>query len=201
MADADQVDELIALGNDPKSIARVQELAKDLMQATGNGHTLRLACAATLSCFLNEGGIPVVKTVGAGNLARRLEERGWQKVKVGEQRAGDVGVTVDADPSRPGADHVYLVSERIDDDLMFIADNQMVGRRHHRTASGEKKGEMRGGRTGTAYFLRAPQKTHFLASVSVDGIDGGVADMDTNHLKEPFDDAGVLIGFAAPKPG
>ncbi len=193
--DANQRDELIALGNDPRAIARVQELAKDLMQATGNGHTLRLACAATLSCFLNEAGIPVVKTVGAGNLARRLEDgRGWQRVDVGDQMAGDVGVTVDADPSRPGADHVYLVAERLDSDLMFIADNQVVGRRHHRTASGARKGAMRSGKTRTAYFLRPLESA--VDALAVDGGDAELPDIDTNQLKEPFDETGVLIGFA-----
>ncbi len=189
--DKDQVDELIALGTNPSSITRVQTLARELMRETGNRYTLQLACAATLSCFLTEAGIPIAKTVGAGELARRLRtKRDWERVEVGGQRAGDVGVTFDKDPSRPGADHVYLVVERIDRDLMLIADNQVEGKRHHRTASGKKAGRMSSAKTATEYFLRAPEGVGFApeAVVSLD-------DEDTNALKEPFDDEGVLVDF------
>ncbi len=194
--DKDHVDELIALGNNPNSVARVQTLAKELMRETGNGYTLRLACAATLSCFLNEAGIPVVKTVGAGELARRLRDvRKWEKIEVGGQQAGDVGVTYDRDPSRPGADHIYLVVEPIDDDLMYIADNQVVGIRHFRTASGKAVPGKTKAKTDTEYFLRAPgskaKSGHFFAALIEEELD----DVDTNGLKEPYDDNGILAGF------
>ncbi|MGF7151818.1 hypothetical protein FHS96_005486 [Sphingomonas zeicaulis] len=190
--DKDQADELIALGTNPGSIARVQTLARELMKETGNGYTLRLACAATLSCFMNEAGIPIAKTVGAGELARRLKtKRDWERVEVGDQRAGDVGVTFDKDPSRPGADHVYLVVERINRDLMLIADNQVEGKRHHRTASGKKAGRMSSAKTATEYFLRAPESVGLAREEVV-----SLHDEHTNELREPFDDDGVLVGFA-----
>ncbi|PNU04552.1 hypothetical protein [Novosphingobium guangzhouense] len=191
--DKDQVDELIALGTNPESITRVQNLARQLMKETGNGYTLRLACAATLSCFLTEAGIPIAKTVGAGELARRLRmKRNWKRVEVGDQRAGDVGVTFDKDPNRPGADHVYLVVERVDRDLMFIADNQVEGKRHHRTASGKKTGRMSSAKTATEYFLRAPESVA-LALEAMASLD----DENTNALREPFNDEGILVGFGS----
>ena len=107
-------------------------------------------CAATLSALLQLAGLDVGLENGAGNLVAVLEEpagRGWIRVDVGQQRSGDVGVTFDRrDP--PGADHVYLVAHVLDSDRMLIADNQARDL-HTRLASG-------GGKTPTAYFLRAP---------------------------------------------
>ena len=195
--DKDQIDELVALGTDPRSIARVQTLAKELMRQSGSGYTLKLACAATLSCFLNEAGIPVAKTVGAGELARRLrEKRGWVRVDVGKQRAGDVGVTYDRDQTRAGADHVYLVVERLDADLMYIADNQVEGRRHRRTASGRAVPGKTSAKTDTEYFLRAPSGDNLLLASTKGLFDDELPDVDTNGLREPYDDEGLLVGFA-----
>ena len=67
---------------------------------------------ATLSAFLNEAGIDVPMTLGAGNLAARLRNnRHWNRIDVGKQQRGDVGVCYDK-TSPAGADHVYLVVER-----------------------------------------------------------------------------------------
>ena len=91
-------------------------------------------------------------TFGAGKLAYllggKLNSRGWDHIQVGKQQPGDVGVCFDNKlPS--GADHVYLVLQRIDDDKMMIVDNQRSSM-HQRSAMGKD------GKTATEYFLRAP---------------------------------------------
>jgi hypothetical protein len=181
--DKDCIDRLIALGTDPQSILRIQDLAAREMQRNGHGYTLHNACAATLSWFMNEAGINVPVTLGAGRLARRLGDgRRWTRIECGDQFAGDVGVTFDR-TQPPGADHVYLVVERVDADEMIIADNQ-APRRHPRRVSG-------GGKTPTEYFLRAPEEVGLAAhfpSLTEDAYPEG--DEDTNELEEPFDDDG-----------
>jgi hypothetical protein len=68
---------------------------------------------------------------------------------VGNQQAGDVGVTYDLDHTIPGADHIYLVVRTNGPDEMQVADNQrMADLPHKRYASGR-------GKTPTEYFLRA----------------------------------------------
>lgn len=184
--DKDCIDKLIALGSDPASIQRIQDLAAKEMKRAGLGYTLHNACASTLSEFLNASGINVPITLGAGKLAARMGPggRGWDRIAVGAQRAGDIGVTVD-NTSPSGADHVYLVVERIDADEMLIADNQ-APRRHSRFASGH-------GKTRTDYFLRAPDAAAFAAmeTLAVDDVATYPdADEDTNALVEPFSDDG-----------
>jgi hypothetical protein len=86
---------------------------------------------------------------GAGKLAHVLEDRGWSRITPGQQIAGDVGVCFDADPTPPGADHVYLVTSTSGPDQMMVADNQRdTDAPHVRFASGH-------GKTDTEYFLRA----------------------------------------------
>ena len=181
--DKDCIDKLIALGTDPQSIRRIQDLAAREMQRNHYGYTLHNACAATLSCFLNEAGINVPITLGAGKLARRLDEgRSWTRIQLGSQLAGDVGVTFDR-TSPPGADHVYLVVERIDADEMVIADNQ-APRRHSRFVRGA-------GRTPTEYFLRAPAQVALdLPPAALTEQDYPEDDEDSNALHEPFNDDG-----------
>lgn len=106
-------------------------------------------CAYHLSALLQQAGIAVKTEGGAGELAAQLEARGWRRVAVGGQRAGDVGVTYDHDPTPPGADHIYLVVATKGPDEMVIADNQRkADLTRARFASGK-------GKTPTAYFLRA----------------------------------------------
>src|SRR5690242_3096708 len=116
--DKDHINKLIELGSKSTSIQRIQDIAAKAMQRAGLGYTMHNACAATLSAFLNESGIDVPMTLGAGKLAMRLggNDRGsrhWKRIRVGEQWAGDVGVAFDKTPPA-GADHVYLVVERVD---------------------------------------------------------------------------------------
>jgi hypothetical protein len=188
--DKDHIDKLIALGTDPASIVRVQDVAAREMQRNGLGYTLHSACAATLSSFLNEAGINVPVTLGAGRLARRLHaDRGWMMIERGRQLAGDVGVTYDTG-APAGADHIYLVVARIDDDEMRIADNQKpLGKSHARFVSGR----LAEGRamTPTEYFLRAQNGQEFFQperSLTINDVPD--EDEDTNDLPEPFNDDG-----------
>lgn len=183
--DKDCVDALIALGTDPSSIRQIQDLAAKEMKRAGLGYTLHNACAATLSEFLNAAGINVPITLGAGRLAARMHnDRGWVRIGLGEQRAGDVAVTFDL-TTPPGADHVFLVVERIDADEMIIADNQ-APTRHTRFASGH-------GKIPVEYFLRAPNDQRAFASLAELASSPEFypnVDEDSNDLAEPFSDDG-----------
>lgn len=144
--DIERIPTLVGLGQDAAALAAVAKTAKAAHSPyPSNG------CALHLSALLRLSGIDVPLTYGAGALASLLQrKRGWTIVEVGHQMPGDVGVTFDNDPTPPGADHVYLVVERIDSDEMSIADNQNDGANapHTRFASGR-------GKTPTEYFLRA----------------------------------------------
>ena len=180
--DRDYIPQLFALGADAASIRRIQDLAALQMQQAGLGYTLHNACAATLSEFLITSGIAVPVTLGAGRLAQRLEQdRQWTRVNVGSQEPGDVAVTLD-NTSPAGADHVFLVVERIDGDEMVIADNQ-APEPHRRFASGQHK-------TAVDYFLRAPG---YLPTAFLKGrlpLEYPGEDEDTNGLEEPYHDDG-----------
>ena len=142
--DVESIPRLVALGSSAAGLAAARAAA----QAYHEGYPT-LGCAAHLSALLNEAGIDVMRTRGAGKLVERLKLRSWRQVELAEREPGDVGVTVDADRSRPGADHVYLLIANLKGDRMMIADNQNPNDApHERRISG-------GGKTPTAYFLRA----------------------------------------------
>jgi hypothetical protein len=139
--DLARIPALIEIASSPQGLAAAQAVARKKHKPfPTNG------CAYNLSALLMAAGIDVRMTGGAGRLATALSKRGWTPVEVGDQLAGDVGVTVDAN-DRAGPDHIYLVIESIDGDRMLIADNQ-AATVHERRASGR-------GRTRTSYFLRA----------------------------------------------
>jgi hypothetical protein len=148
--DGDHIAALVTNGGSAAEIARAQQTAKAALPSFPHN-----GCAANLSALLQQSGMAVRMTLGAGALAHLLETRGWSRIAVGDQAPGDVGVTLDnTDP--PGADHLYLVVETIDSDEMVIADNQ-AETTHRRCASGRRaSGEARG-TTRTEYFLRAPR--------------------------------------------
>ncbi|MBY5668065.1 hypothetical protein HFO32_04285 [Rhizobium leguminosarum] len=179
--DADHIERLVELGSSRRSIADVHRRAAEYMHGTGSVFP-RNACAATLSAFLQMAGIPVRTMTGAGRLAEQIErDRNWDRIPVGGQRPGDVGVTYDT-MAPPGADHVYLVVGVQDADLMTIADNQ-APRPHERYASGR-------GRTRTSYFLRAPGMRFFRDSDELEVVDYSAfpfEDEDTNRLSDPAD--------------
>jgi len=139
--DVDHIPQLIAVGGSARGIAKARARAKKAWPPFPHN-----GCAANLSALLQLAGVDVPMTLGAGKLAHIIRERGWSKIDVGEQSAGDVGVTFD-EGGNPGADHIYLVLRTVDADEMIISDNQ-ADEPHHRFASGK-------GRTPTDYFLRA----------------------------------------------
>ncbi|TXN40614.1 hypothetical protein FV232_05530 [Methylobacterium sp. WL30] len=175
---------MIKIGSDPDQIKKVQTAAAKSMKGSGYKYPTK-SCAATLSQFLRAAGIDVPVTRGAQNLADRLRiNRKWSRVKVGKQVAGDVGVCRSVKNDVAGADHIYLVIDNKNDDLMNIVDNQAQGKTHPRYASGK-------GRTATEYFLRAQAGEMRLAELDAGELDENlVEDEDTNDLPEPFMDDG-----------
>lgn len=142
MSDADRIPTLISEGRSPEGLQKARhQAARWLDNYPRNG------CAVHLSALLQQAGINVKQTRGAGKLARIIERRGWKRVPVGQQAPGDIGVTFDNDPTPSGADHVYLVIETRGDDEMMIADNQRPSDApHRRFASGKVKTPTAAGR-------------------------------------------------------
>lgn len=183
--DADKIPVLIDVGSDPASIKEVQALAAATMSSIHIKYP-RKSCAATLSHFLRKAGIDIPVTTGAQNLADRIHfNRGWTKIKVGKQQAGDVGVCFSMANDVPGADHIYLVIQAVDEDLMVIVDNQHQGDTHRRYASGK------GGKTPTEYFLRAHAGSAGRLAATGSGDDEAWPDENTNGLPELFMDDGT----------
>jgi hypothetical protein len=183
----DLIKNLIEIGSDTKRCADLREKAKKAMVPIYGHPTLHNACACTLSLFLQAAGLTMKKIIyGAGALATYLEtDCKWQKVRVRQQQAGDVGVCRDAD-------HIFLVAKRIDDDQMMIADNQESFAPHSRFASGY------GGKTPVDYFLRAegkgidPKLMSFMTGREAD--DSVVTeDEDTDQLSLRFSEQGVPL--------
>jgi len=143
-ADATHVPDLIRQGGSAEGLKTARETAASALKGyPKNG------CAAHLSALMQQAGMNIEMTFGAGKLAHILAERNWARVGVGQQMPGDVGVCYDNDPSPPGSDHVYLVVSTSGDDLMMVADNQRTSDSpHKRYATGR-------GKTPTEYFLRA----------------------------------------------
>ena len=142
--DAMHVAELIRQGSSAAGLKAARETGKaSLPGYPTNG------CAVHLSALMRQAGIDVPLTWGAGKLAQIIADRGWRRVAVGSQQAGDVGVCFDNDPTPAGSDHVYLVISTDGPDQMMVADNQRTEDKPHvRFATGH-------GKTPTEYFLRA----------------------------------------------
>jgi hypothetical protein len=135
---------------------------------------------------MNMSGINVPITLGAGNLARRIQKRGWNQVDVGNQHAGDVAVA-ERDV------HIFLVVKTVGPDEMIIADNQAPSP-HYRKASGDASLN----HSPVAYFLRAEGAAVLLPAreVQVEKIAPNSklfpqGDEATDKLREPLDDNGA----------
>jgi lysozyme len=140
-SDQAQIATLIQHASSIEGLAAARKEAKEAWpEFPDNG------CAAHLSALLRQSKIDVPMTLGAGKLASIIKSRGWKRIEVGHQQLGDVGVTFALTPP-PGADHIYLVIQRVDADQMVITDNQS-NIPHTRYTSGK-------GKTPTEYFLRA----------------------------------------------
>lgn len=184
--DKDHILQLVQSGSTKQGVQKAQTLAKEVMDNNGYGSTLHNACAATLSEFMNLSGINVPITLRAGNLARRIKNRGWNPIDVGDQHAGDVAVAIHDV-------HIFLVVQAIDHDVMLIADNQAPGP-HRRKACGDPDRN----HSPVAYFLRAegaPVPAVAVAKIEVFTATPDPAlfpqeDEDTQNLQEPFNDNG-----------
>lgn len=109
----------------------------------------RNGCASTLAVLLKRCGIDVGDEVYARRLAGLLLQRGWERVPVGQQRAGDVGTSC-LDERHPGVDHVYFVLDVDHHGRMTVFDNQEGLLPHWRPADAQ------GTFDPTTTFLRAP---------------------------------------------
>ena len=179
--DKDQIPQLVHLGSTKQGVQQAQALSKGVMERNGYGLTLHNACAATLSEFMNLANVNVPITLGAGNLARRIENRGWKRISIGDQHAGDVAVA-------KNNVHIFFVVQAIDDDIMLIADNQASGP-HRRKASGDPELN----HSPVAYFLRADGAIAPEFPVEEVELFPGIAEVDTASLREPFNDNGEQV--------
>lgn len=147
MSDLDHIAALIKLAGDPQALLNAEHAAAHkLLHFDGEVYPSD-GCAITQSCLLQAAGIAVPDTYQALAFGILLEKRGWQRIAVGDQKAGDIGSTCKSAPDH-GSDHVYLVLRPVNADEMVIADNQSHAP-HFRFASGH------GGKTPTTHFLRA----------------------------------------------
>ncbi|HZZ87486.1 MAG TPA: hypothetical protein VFE13_04035 [Caulobacteraceae bacterium] len=104
------------------------------------------AAPSPFPCCCSRPGSTWPTSTRQSKLSQVLEKRGWTRVPVGSQQAGDVGSTCGPTPHH-GYDHIYLVLQPLNVDEMVIADNQAPAP-HFRFASGK-------GHTPTQFFLRA----------------------------------------------
>lgn len=148
MTDRDHIAALLKLAGDASTLQTAEHAAAAKLLHMDGEHYPSDGCAITQSCLLQAAGIEIPDTYLAIAFGEMLEKRGWARIPVGEQQAGDIGSTCKAKPDH-GNDHVYLVLRPINADEMVVADNQ-AHVPHMRYASGK------GGKTPTTHFLRAP---------------------------------------------
>lgn len=152
MSDAQFIPALIKLGSSVNSLDRAELIAGQELLAVEHLTYPMDGCAITQSELLRMAGIEVPFTFLALGLDELLQTRGWSKIPVGQQQAGDLGSTCFGGVRHPLDDHIYLVLLRMNDDEMLVADNQAKFP-HQRRASGKPN------ETPTDHFLRAPGPT------------------------------------------
>ena len=147
MDDASKISAAIRLGSSANTLQAVEHAAaKKLLHYDGEQYP-HDGCAITLSTLLQEAGIDVPDTYQALAMGNVLLKRGWKKIAVGQQKAGDVASTCGSTPNH-GSDHVFFVLKVLNPVENLIADNQRTSP-HLRFTDG------RDGRTPTTHFLRA----------------------------------------------
>lgn len=145
--DKAKIPRLLEVANDPAAYRAVQREAADELLSLAEEQWPHDGCAINLSDLLQAAGIPVPNILQALALGSHLRDhRGWQVIPKGDQQPGDIGSTCGTTANH-GADHIYLVLQRVDADEMVIADNQKPFP-HQRFVSGKNK-------TPTKFFLRA----------------------------------------------
>ena len=140
MSDKECIPALIAIGGNSSSLESCQHDAAAKLLRDENLVYPMDGCAITLSCLLQSAGIDVPDTFLALSMVSVLESRGWQKIPVGEQKAGDVGTTCYGGVRHPGVDHVYLILRDMNEDECVVADNQRSCP-HFRSMSGHPDGK------------------------------------------------------------
>lgn len=179
---------LIELGTDTKKCEALRYAGRKAMIRIYGEITSKNACAATLSVFLQAAGFKIDSIeYGAGKIANYVENKlNWRRIKVGEQQPGDIGVCRDDNPSPPGPDHVFFVTERVTADEMMIVDNQEKSAPHPRFASGK------GGKTPVDYFLTLRPDTDATSGIIVNKAIT-TDDQKTDHLIISYTDYGIKI--------
>lgn len=185
-----RISRLVEIGTSAKTCEAIRLAARKAMIPIYGKVTAKNACAATLTLFLKEAGFGVSGVIyGAGKLARFIEnDLGWRRIKVGAQQPGDVGVCYDHS-SPAGSDHVFFVTERVDDDEMMIVDNQESLAPHRRFASGF------GGKTPVEYFLTARSERSAVPRYIISGGDREKVEVDTAVVTEDQDTNDLVIRF------
>ena len=149
MSDSDKIQPLLDIASDSGQLLGAQHVAARRLLDFDREVYPSDGCAITLCVLMQDAGIAIPDTFQAFSLGNKLrDDRNWQVIPVGEQKAGDVGSTCGSQPNH-GYDHIYLVLRTLNTDEMVVADNQEA-RPHFRYASGQ------GGKTPTRFFLRAP---------------------------------------------
>jgi hypothetical protein len=149
-SDRDRIPALIEIAKDPNKLKQIYDEARPKVPGFPNN-----GCAITLSILLQKAGIGIRSETMAWELGKKLEARGWQRVSVGEQQAGDVGSTCLENDHRHGKDHIYLVVEARGQDEMIVADNQYAQGKDSATETPRTHIRYASHETLTTHFLRA----------------------------------------------
>lgn len=149
MSDVQFIPGLLKLASNVASLDNAEAIAgQELLAFDGEKYPAD-GCAITQSTLLRLAGASDLPfTFQALAYVDLLQKRGWQKIAVGQQKAGDIGTTVFGGVPHHGIDHVYLVLQVLNQFENLIADNQARAP-HLRYTDG------RDGRSLTTTFLRA----------------------------------------------
>lgn len=151
MSDLQCIPELIRLASNVDSLDLAEREASQALLAVEspkNAEELMDGCAATASSLLRMAGIDVEVTLLALGLDDLLQKRGWEKIPVGQEKAGDLGSTCYGGIRHPGTDHIFTVAKVLNPQEMIVADNQ-------RSYPHQRRTDGKDGKTPADHFLRA----------------------------------------------